>query len=397
MGTSISTANGFKHFNQKLYSTINQTQAGDNIFLSPSSIALAMSMCTIGARHETLNQMLNTLGFTSKEELIKSSEQILRIFNLVDEDRQIQLKLANRLYAQKDYEIQEEFLQIIQKSFSADMKLEDFTNKNEQIVQTINAWVEDQTNQLIKNLLSPSDIQAEIRLILINCIYFKGIWVKQFNERETNHNAKFHEINGTISKISLMYQYGKFAYKENKSLRIQIVHIPYKSNNQHVQFVFTIVLPNESVLLSEIEEKFSSKENFLEDMLDQRNTTSQELLLYIPKFKMEFSCELKNVLEQLGMRNAFDENKADFNDIVKEQDDQFRLFISKVVHKAFIDVNEQGTEAAAATAVLAVTKGIGRRKPQPILFRADRPFLFYIREVRQNLTLFTGKFLTGAN
>ncbi|CAF1342028.1 unnamed protein product [Adineta ricciae] len=375
MGTSISTANGFKDFNQKLYSTINQTQAGDNIFLSPSSIALAMSMCTIGARHETLNQMLNTLGFASKEELIKSSQQILHIFNLVDKDRQIQLKLANRLYAQKDYEIQEEFLQIIQKSFSADMKLEDFTNKNEQIVRTINAWVEDQTNQLIKNLLSPSDIRADIRLILINCIYFKGIWIKQFDERETNHNSKFHEINGTISKISLMYQYGKFAYKENKSLRIQIVHIPYKK----------------------IEEKFSSKENLLEDVLDQRNTTSQDLLLYIPKFKMEFSCELNDVLEQLGMRNAFDENKADFNDIVKKQNDGFGLFISKVVHKAFIDVNEQGTEAAAATAVLRVAKGIGRRKPQPILFRADRPFLFYIREVRQNLTLFTGKFLTCAN
>ena len=173
MGASISTTNGFKHFNQKLYSTINQTQAGDNIFLSPPSIALAMSMCTIGARYETLNQMLNTLGFASKEELIKSSEQILHIFNLVDKDRQIQLKLANRLYAQKGYQIQEKFLQIIQKSFSADMKLEDFTNKSEEIVQTINAWVENQTNQLIKNLLSPSDIQAEIQLILINCIYFK--------------------------------------------------------------------------------------------------------------------------------------------------------------------------------------------------------------------------------
>ncbi|UJR18979.1 hypothetical protein I4U23_022108 [Adineta vaga] len=354
-------------------------------------------MCTIGAQHETLNQMLQTLEFSSKEELIQSSEQILNIFNLVDKDRQIQLKLANRLYAQKTYQIQEEYLQIIRKSFSADMKLEDFRNKSEQIVQAINNWVEDQTNQLIKNLLSPIDIRADIRLIIINCIYFKGIWVKQFDERKTNHDANFHEVNGTNSKISLMYQYGKFAYAENKSLQIQIVHIPYKSSNENVQFVFTIILPNEGVLLSKIEENFASKVDLLEDILHQRNTTSQELMLYIPKFKMEFSCELKSVLEQLGMKNAFDENQADFNDIFKKQDDGVGLFISKVIHKAFIDVNEQGTEAAAATAILGVAKGIGRRQPQPILFRTDRPFLFYIREVRQNQTLFTGKFLTCTN
>ncbi|UJR12157.1 hypothetical protein I4U23_016334 [Adineta vaga] len=259
---------------------------------------------------------------------------------------------------------------------------------------TINTWVEDQTNRLIKNLLSPSDIRANTRLIIINCIYFKGTWVDQFNEYATDHNANFHELNGTNSKISLMYQKRKFAYAENKSLRIQIVHLPYKNNNQDVQFVFTIILPKEGVLLSEIEQKFASKPNLLEDVLHQQNTTLQKLLLYIPKFKMDFTCELTTVLEQLGMKDAFDENKADFSGIVNKQDDRFALFISKVVHKAFIDVNEHGTEAAAATAITAELCCARRRQPQPILFRADRPFLFYIREVRQNLTLFTGKLLT---
>ena len=171
MASSIST--NFEHFGQKLSSVVSQNKNGENIFLSPASIALAMSMCTVGAQENTLKQMLNALEISTTEQLIKTSEQVMKIFSIASQDNQIQLKLANRLYAQKAYELQQEYLKIVQNSFNADIKLEDFQNENAQIVQTINTWVEEQTNRLIKNLLSLNDVPRDTRLIIVNCIYFK--------------------------------------------------------------------------------------------------------------------------------------------------------------------------------------------------------------------------------
>lgn len=173
MATSNSNATGFEHFGQKLYSTVGQNSNGQNVFLSPASIALAMSMCTVGAREKTLQQMLNTLGASTTQELTRTAEQVMRIFAIAGQDKQVQLKLANRLYAQKAYKLQEDYLQLVQSSFQADIKLEDFQNESAKAVQTINAWVEEQTNKLIRNLLSPNDVKSDTRLIIVNCIYFK--------------------------------------------------------------------------------------------------------------------------------------------------------------------------------------------------------------------------------
>jgi len=173
MASSTSTPTAFEHFGQKLYSTVSQNQNGQNVFLSPASIALAMSMCTVGAREKTLQQMLNALEASTNEELIKTAEQVMRIFTIAGQDKQVQLKLANRLYAQKAYELQQDYLSLVQKSFQADIQLEDFVNESAKVVQTINGWVEQQTNKLIRDLLSPTDITPDTRLILINCIYFK--------------------------------------------------------------------------------------------------------------------------------------------------------------------------------------------------------------------------------
>ena len=170
---SSSTSTDFERFGAKIYSTVSQQEKGRNVFLSPASIALAMSMCTVGARQETLNQMLHALGTSSTEQLTKIAEQVMRVFSIADQDKQVQLKLANRLYAQKAYKLQEDYLSLVQKSFQADIKLEDFANESAKVVQTINSWVEEQTNKLIRNLLSPDDVNADTRLIIVNCIYFK--------------------------------------------------------------------------------------------------------------------------------------------------------------------------------------------------------------------------------
>ena len=173
MASPLATATGFEKFGLKLYSTVSKNWNDQNVFLSSASIGLAMSMCTVGARQETLQQMLHVLDSSSIEKLTKTAEQIMHVFSTADQDKQVQLKLANRLYAQKAYKLQEEYLNCVQNSFKADIKLEDFANENVKVVQTINKWVEEKTNKLIRNLLSNDDVSHDIRLIIVNCIYFK--------------------------------------------------------------------------------------------------------------------------------------------------------------------------------------------------------------------------------
>lgn len=173
MAASSSDATNFEQFGLKLYSTVGRNTNGQNVFLSPASIALAMSMCTVGAREKTLQQMLTALEASTNQQLTQTAEQVMRIFTIAGQDKQIQLKLANRLYAQKAYQLQEDYLKLVQGSFQADIKLEDFEKESAKVVQTINGWVEEQTNKLIQNLLAPNDVTSDTRLILVNCIYFK--------------------------------------------------------------------------------------------------------------------------------------------------------------------------------------------------------------------------------
>ncbi|CAF5096632.1 unnamed protein product, partial [Rotaria sp. Silwood1] len=157
--------------------------------------ALAMAMCTVGARKETLDQMLHVLDASSIENLTKTAEKVMHIFSVAKHDTQVELKLANRLYAQKAYKLQQEYLNLVQSSFKADIKLKDFQNDKDKVVHKINAWVEKKTNNLIQNLLSTNDISRDTRLIIVNCIYFKGTWVEQFKEHLTDQNADFHGAN----------------------------------------------------------------------------------------------------------------------------------------------------------------------------------------------------------
>ncbi|CAF3819292.1 unnamed protein product [Rotaria sp. Silwood1] len=368
MASSLSSTNtDFEYFGHNVYSTVCQSNYNQNVFLSPASIALAMAMCTVGARRETLNQMLHVFNASSIEHLAKIAEKVMYIFSVADYDTQVQLKLVNRLYAQKSYTLREDYLNFVQSFFKADIKLEDFENNSAYAIQTINAWIEEQTYGLIQNLLSINDASQYTRLIIVNCIYFRGTWVQQFDEYFTNQYADFYEVNGHVSKIQLMYQKENFNYAEDDYLNVQIAHLPYKSDSYDVEFVFTIILPKQGISLDEVEQKLTLQPDLMQQMLSDTYTTRKKLLLYIPKFKMETKFELNDVLIQLGMINAFSESKADFT----------------------------GSEAAAATAV-TMTFGCAliHEEEQPIEFKADRPFLFFIRENRQNIVLFSGKFVS---
>ena len=173
MASASLSGGDFEQFGAKIYSTVSKNSNDQNVFLSPASIALALAMCAAGAQERTLQQMLGTLGASSVAQLTATAEQVMHVFSLAAEDKQIQLRLANRLYAQQSYTLRQDYLRLVQKSFQADVKLEDFVRAGPQAVQKINAWVEEQTNKLIRNLLSPDDVSPDTRLILVNCIYFK--------------------------------------------------------------------------------------------------------------------------------------------------------------------------------------------------------------------------------
>ncbi|CAF4733636.1 unnamed protein product [Rotaria sp. Silwood1] len=350
-----STATSFEQFGLKLYSTLGQNKKNENVFVSPISISLAMSMCAVGARQETLNQMLKSFEVSSSEQLIKTAEQIMNVFSIVNQDKQVQLKLANRLYAQKAYQLQQEYLKIVQNSFKADIKLEDFEHESKQA----------------------------------------GAWMKQFRNNLTDENADFHEVNGKISKVKLMYQKEKFSYDKNDDLHIEIVDLPYRSENKDVEFVFTVILPNQGVQLDVIEQKLASQPNLMKTLLNRQNMRTELLHLYLPKFRMESTFQLNDILQQVGIKDAFIDYKANFSGIASEEHNRDNLYISKVIHKTFIDVNEQGSEAAAVTAVILDVRSAVFPPPRPIEFKADRPFLFFIRESRQNIVLFSGRFMSS--
>ncbi|CAF1146160.1 unnamed protein product [Rotaria sp. Silwood1] len=275
--SSPSTAASFERFELKLYSTFGQNKKNENVFVSPVSISLAMSMCAVGARQETLNQMLKSFEVSSSEQLIKTAEQIMNVFSIVNQDKQVQLKLANRLYAQKAYQLQQEYL--------------------------IHAWVEQQTNNSIHDLLKTSDITPETRLIILNSIYFKGAWMKQFRNNLTDENADLH---------------------------IEIIDLPYRSENKDVKFVFTVILPNQGVQLDAIEQKLASQPNLMKKLLNRQNIRTELLHLYLPKFKMESTFQLNDILQQVGIKDEFIDYKANFSDIASEEHNRDHLYISKV-------------------------------------------------------------------
>ncbi|CAF1933834.1 unnamed protein product [Rotaria magnacalcarata] len=273
-------------------------------------------------------------------------------FHLI-QNTQVKLKLANRLYAQNSYKLQQDYLDLVQGSFKADIKLENFINNSAAVVQTINTWVEDRTNNLIQNLLSQNDVTRDTRLIIINCIYFKGTWRKQFEERSTNENADFHEASDNVSKVKIMFTKEKYLYGENKNLRVQIAHLPYKSDNTHVQFVFTVILPEKGVSLDSVEQKLSSKPQLLQQILNE-----EEIFYFLYRTKL------------LGYSQS----------------------VYRCERKGKVSL---GSEAAAATAIIMIKQSLKlHREHNPIEFKGDRPFLFFIGERRRNLVLFGGKYVS---
>ncbi len=357
-----------------------QNQPG-NLFLSPYSISSALAMTYGGARGVTANEMARVLHFDLPPGRLHPAFSGLAR-SLVPEGQgqpPYQLRIANALWGHRAGRFQPEFLKLTRDHYGAGFYGLDFSNP-EPARQTINNWVARQTENKIQNLLGPGHITPLTRLVLTNAIFFKGRWDSPFSKEDTRP-GNFHLVNGQTIQTPLMFQKDRCGYAEAPGL--QILTLPYAGKH----FSMVVLLPRREVGLARLEQTLTPE--VLAGWLNQVGW--QEVHVTLPCFKMESSFELAGVLAALGLRTLFGP-QADLSGMGGVPGEP-PLFVSAVVHKAFVEVNEGGTEAAAATAVpLCFGAAPGMTVPDPVPeFLADRPFLFLICDVRSGSVLFLGR------
>jgi len=356
-----------------LYAQLSN-EAG-NLFFSPYSISTALSMTYVGARGETEKQMAQALHFTlGQKALHPAFADLADHFQKIQKKGNIALNIANALWIQEDFELLKQFLKIMKKNYGAKPFQVNFKEAYEEIRVEINKWVEKQTKNKIKDLVAPGVLSDLTRLVLTNAIYFKGNWEFQF-EKELTQDKPFWSTPDKKIMTPMMHQKASFKYGETDSL--QILEMPYAGEDLSM----IILLPGEKDGLSELEQKLDTGR--VAAWLSK--ASYREVDVYVPKFKMTSQFTLSATLQALGMEDAFSGN-ADFSGMGPGK----QLNISDVIHKAFVEVNEEGTEAAAATAIVIGVTSV--REPQPVpVFKADHPFVFFIRDNHSESILFLGR------
>jgi serpin B len=343
-----------------------------NLFFSPNSISTALAMTSAGARGDTADEMAKALHFTlPPDRLHPAFAALLKALNAEGQKRGYQLSVANALWGQKGEGFKPDFLKLAKDDYGAGLKEVDFAHDTEAARKEINAWVERQTQDRIKDLLQPGVLDPLTRLVLTNAVYFKGDWSSPF-KKDLTREEPFLTGGGKV-QAPLMHQSARFKYLDAGAL--QVLEMPYVGKDLSM----VVLLPKKADGLAELEKSLTADK--LAGWLGQAR--EEEVEVGLPKFQATSEFSLKDQLAALGMKKAFVPGAADFSGMNGRDD----LYITAVVHKAFVDVNEQGTEAAAATGVVV---GLRATPVRPV-FRADHPFVFLIRDTRNDSVLFLGR------
>jgi serpin B len=339
-------------------------------------------MLYLGARNQTATEMKEVLGYSfghlSNDEVNQQFGTVLREISDFDSNK-YQLNVANKLVAQQNFNILESYKQDLEKYFGTTIETTDFVHNSIAATNAINEWVKTQTHDKIPKLLS-QPLDPLTRLVLLNAVYFKGIWSTKFLKNETKEEIFLNRGVNEVKK-EMMKRNGKFNYTEIESLNSKLLELPYSGDDLSLY----IVLPNEK-------QGFNQLKNNLKDFAvienSIQNLRESEVHVTIPKFKIEAEYELKEQLSKLGMRQVFT-SAADLSGIDGKKD----LEVSKVIHKAVVEVNEEGSEAAAATAIVIVPLDavFPPKIPKVYEFKADHPFVFFIRDNRNGMILFVGQ------
>ena len=357
-----------------MYSQLAQLETGDkkNVFFSPHSISAAMAICYEGAEDTTKEQISNVFYFPTNKTVLKV--RLKEMNDKINSDADdYELETANALWVQEGYPIKEQYVFNVKNYYEGEVTNLDFVGKREDSRDTINEWVEDKTNDKIKDLVPEGSINENKRIIITNAIYFNGKWEHEFDKEMTGKKT-FYPSKGEETPVDMMYMSSNFNYGENS--KAKIIELPYKGNSLSMY----IVLPKDNNI-TEFETDFT-----VNDYTELKNNMDSigDVETSIPKFKFETKTELSNSLVEMGIMDAFNLNRANFSGISDEP-----LVISEVIHQAFIDVQEEGTEAAAATMVEVTCSCAMDSEPKE--FKADHPFMFFIEDKRTKCILFIGK------
>jgi serpin B len=346
-----------------------------NLFFSPYSISTALAMTYAGAGGSTKDQMAATLHFTTsipEAQFHKLFGQLVEMLNKQGQKGDYQLFAANALWLQKDYQFLPVYLKQVKSSYDAAFEDVDFIKETEPARRKINQWVEEKTNQKIKDLIPKDALDAMTRLVLTNAIYFKGDWAVQFPKDNTKDTPFYINKNDTLN-VPMMYHKEKFKFADCGE--VLLLELPYQGQSLSM----LVLLPKKVDGIGELEKTLSAEQV----RLWQKKMFRREVMVYLPRFKMTSEFALADTLKDMGMTDAFSD-AADFSGMAKTDP----LFISAVVHKAFVEVNEKGTEAAAAT---GITVGLTAMPAPPPMFCADHPFIFMIQDNSTNSILFIGR------
>jgi serine protease inhibitor len=350
----------------------------DNLFFSPYSLSTALAMTYAGAKGKTATQMSKVLHFPKEQAELHPAFYHLQndVNDAAKKANSLEIRIANAFWGQEGYPFVASFKDSVKSYYKAELKEVDFRTAYQKIRQEINAWVEKQTNNKIKDLIKPGLLDHLTRLVLVNAIYFKGNWATPFKTGDTK-KMSFWVTSTQDVQVPMMTQKNHFSYMEDR--RLQVLELPYGGNSDN-NISMIVLLPRQRNGLAKLERSLSQKN--LEQWLDNLQWR-QKVKVFLPKFKISSGFNLSKTLASMDMRDAFNE-KADFSGI----DGSKELHITSIVHKAFVDVNEKGTEAAAATGVIIGTRGLPPPTPE---FRADHPFIFLIRHNSSKSILFMGR------
>jgi len=340
-----------------------------NILFSPYSISTALSMTYEGARGETAEEMEAVFGFL--EDPSERLPSVARIYNTLNEEgREYALHTVNALWIQQDYPVLEDYVDAIVGYYGGDVNALDFVAEPDESRVTINEWVEERTNDRIKDLFPSGSIDADVRLVLTNAIYFKGDWLYEFDEEATSEE-EFHVTPTTSVEVDMMSLRDDFNYAETDEL--QLLELSYTGEDVSM----LILLPKRGHM-GDVEAQLSAER--LGEWVDMMEGAAVNV--YLPRFTFETKYFMMEDLAEMGMPTAFTD-AADFSGMTGNRE----LFIDKVIHQAYIEVNEEGTEAAAAT---GVSMRLSAAMPGEV-FRADHPFIFLIRDMDTGVILFMGR------
>ncbi len=371
-----SAARAGNEFALDLYGQLRAAEG--NLFFSPYSIHTALAMTFAGARGDTAAEMAKTLHLpgSNAERLCGALIEALDKESKAGSQELYRLCTANSLWGQKGYPFEKAYLDLVRTEFGGELGEVDFGKAAEAARARINGWVEERTARKIRDLIPAGVLTPLTRLVLANAIYMKSAWADEF-EPELTAEAPFHAGGARTVKARLMHRVGSYRYFEGEGF--QAVALPYSAN----RLSMVVFLPSKAEGPAAFEKKLAPEA--LAGWID--GMTRRRVDLALPRFKMTASPAVVKALKALGMAKAFNPGEADFAGIA----DTRELFIGDVIHKAYIDLDEKGTEAAAATAVVMLGRAMVADKEKPVVFKADRPFLFLIRHERTGAILFMGR------